>query len=235
MTTIAKSKPIKHLMLNTNGIRIAKDISFVERLASYMPDFEIYLQFDSFKPEVLEKLRGEDLTEVRKKAIEKGISRITHLFNAMSQWQSRALGLVGASFSSEAWTSIIVDGLHCDFRSVKLAKELKKQRLFLITDAVTHDVSGPYLFDKKDGKFSNEAGTLSGSALTMEQAIQNCVYQVGMDVEEAIRMATLYPAQVANLEQDLGTVEVGKKACLIHMSDDLKVQQVWLDGEPLMD
>lgn len=67
---IAKSKPIKHLMLNTNGIRIAKDISFVEKLASYMPDFEIYLQFDSFKSEVLEKLRGEDLTEVRKKAIE---------------------------------------------------------------------------------------------------------------------------------------------------------------------
>lgn len=67
---IAKSKPIKHLMLNTNGIRIAKDLAFVEKLASYMPDFEIYLQFDSFKPEVLQKLRGEDLTEVRKKAIE---------------------------------------------------------------------------------------------------------------------------------------------------------------------
>jgi len=67
---IAKSKPIKHLMLNTNGIRIAKDINFVEKLATYMPDFEIYLQFDSFKSEVLEKLRGEDLTELRKKAIE---------------------------------------------------------------------------------------------------------------------------------------------------------------------
>ncbi len=67
---VAKSKPIKHLMLNTNGIRIAKDIHFVEKLATYLPDFEIYLQFDSFKPEVLQKLRGEDLTEVRKKAIE---------------------------------------------------------------------------------------------------------------------------------------------------------------------
>ena len=67
---MAKRKPIRHLMLNTNGIRIAKDISFVEKLASYMPDFEIYLQFDSFKPEVLKKLRGEDLTEVRKKALE---------------------------------------------------------------------------------------------------------------------------------------------------------------------
>lgn len=67
---LAKSKPIKHLMVNTNGIRIAKDITFVEKLASYMPDFEIYLQFDSFSPEVLTHLRGEDLTEVRKKAID---------------------------------------------------------------------------------------------------------------------------------------------------------------------
>ncbi|PWS26548.1 radical SAM protein [Pedobacter yonginense] len=67
---LAKTKPIKHLMVNTNGIRIAKDIHFVEKLATYMPDFEIYLQFDSFSPEVLTKLRGEDLTQVRKKAIE---------------------------------------------------------------------------------------------------------------------------------------------------------------------
>ena len=68
---IAKSKPIKHLMLNTNGIRIAQDEGFAEKLATYMPDFEIYLQFDSFKPEVLEKLRGKDLTDIRQKALEK--------------------------------------------------------------------------------------------------------------------------------------------------------------------
>ncbi|MGY8712120.1 radical SAM protein, partial [Bradyrhizobium sp. 18BD] len=67
---IAKTKPIKHLMVNTNGIRIAKDEQFVKRLATYMPDFEIYLQFDSFKKEALEQLRGEDLREVRLKALE---------------------------------------------------------------------------------------------------------------------------------------------------------------------
>lgn len=66
---IAKRKPIKHLMVNTNGIRIAKDVAFVERLASYAPDFEVYLQFDSFKPSALEELRGKDLTSVREKAI----------------------------------------------------------------------------------------------------------------------------------------------------------------------
>ncbi|WP_018629814.1 radical SAM protein [Niabella aurantiaca] len=67
---IAKTKPIKHLMVNTNGIRIAKDKTFAEKLATYMPDFEIYLQFDSFKPEALVNLRGKDLLEVRMKALE---------------------------------------------------------------------------------------------------------------------------------------------------------------------
>lgn len=68
---IAKRKPIKHLMVNTNGIRIAQDPGFAERLASYMPDFELYLQFDSFRPEVLTAMRGKDLTDIRIKALEK--------------------------------------------------------------------------------------------------------------------------------------------------------------------
>lgn len=68
---IAKKKPIRHLMVNTNGIRIANDDGFAERLATYMPDFELYLQFDSFKPEALELLRGKDLSDIRKKALEK--------------------------------------------------------------------------------------------------------------------------------------------------------------------
>ncbi|WP_449586260.1 radical SAM protein [Niabella pedocola] len=67
---IAKTKPIKHLMINTNGIRIAKDKEFAKQLASYMPDFEIYLQFDSFKPEALMHLRGKDLRDVRVKALD---------------------------------------------------------------------------------------------------------------------------------------------------------------------
>ncbi|SEV99330.1 radical SAM protein [Chitinophaga arvensicola] len=67
---IAKTKPIRHLMINTNGIRIAKDKEFTARLATYMPDFEVYLQFDSFKPEALERMRGKDLTDTRKQALE---------------------------------------------------------------------------------------------------------------------------------------------------------------------
>lgn len=66
----AKSLPIRHLMLNTNGIKIAKDKEFVKRLKSYSPDFEIYLQFDSFDDEVLKQMRGAKLSEIRKQAIE---------------------------------------------------------------------------------------------------------------------------------------------------------------------
>ena len=66
---LVKSKPIKHLMINTNGIRIAKERNFCDRLSKYKPGIEIYLQFDSFEKSTLEELRGVDLREIREKAI----------------------------------------------------------------------------------------------------------------------------------------------------------------------
>jgi uncharacterized radical SAM superfamily Fe-S cluster-containing enzyme len=68
---LAKSKPIKHLMLNTNGVKIAAERDFAKKLAAYMPGFEVYLQFDSLRAESLVTLRGEDLREVRLKALER--------------------------------------------------------------------------------------------------------------------------------------------------------------------
>lgn len=68
---LAKARPIRHLMVNTNGIRIAQDEAFAARLAEFMPDFEIYLQFDSFKSEALQELRGADLRRIREQALER--------------------------------------------------------------------------------------------------------------------------------------------------------------------
>jgi uncharacterized radical SAM superfamily Fe-S cluster-containing enzyme len=68
---VAKRRPIKHLMVNTNGIRIATEDGFAERLATYMPQFELYLQFDSLRRDPLMQLRGADLRHVREKALEK--------------------------------------------------------------------------------------------------------------------------------------------------------------------
>jgi N-acetylglucosamine-6-phosphate deacetylase len=220
------------------------DLAFIESLISETDGFPTYMTIapEMFESSVLKRLidspimvsmgHSEASFEQAIAAINQGISRITHLFNAMSQWQSRALGIVGASFSSDTWTSIIVDGQHCDFESVKLAKKLKGDRLFLITDAVTHDVSGPYFFSQTEGRFTNDVGTLSGSSLTMQQAVQNCIEKANIPLEEAIRMATIYPAKAAHLDQDLGSIEVGKRACFIHFLDDLTIQQVWYDGKP---
>jgi hypothetical protein len=67
----AKARPIKHLMVNTNGIKIAQDAAFARRLKDYMPGFEVYLQFDSLRPGPLLELRGVDLTDVRRRALER--------------------------------------------------------------------------------------------------------------------------------------------------------------------
>lgn len=66
----AKRRPIRHLMLNTNGLRIAREEGFAEHLAEYMPRFEVYLQFDSLKREASLDLRGADLVRVRTQALE---------------------------------------------------------------------------------------------------------------------------------------------------------------------
>ncbi len=66
---LVKTKPIQHLMINTNGIKIAQDREFCQRLSQYMPGIEIYLQFDSFESESLKELRGVDLRTIREQAI----------------------------------------------------------------------------------------------------------------------------------------------------------------------
>ena len=66
---LARQRPIGHLMLNTNGVRIANEAGFAERLAAYMPEFEIYLQFDSFRPDALKLLRGVDLVATHERAL----------------------------------------------------------------------------------------------------------------------------------------------------------------------
>jgi 7,8-dihydro-6-hydroxymethylpterin dimethyltransferase len=68
---MAKARPIRHLMVNTNGVRIAQEEEFANRLSSYMPDLEIYLQFDSFQRHPLMELRGSDLRNVRERALER--------------------------------------------------------------------------------------------------------------------------------------------------------------------
>ncbi len=149
------------------------------------------------------------------RGFEKGIGRTTHLFNAMSQMQSRAPGLVGATYLHKPWTSIIADGIHCDYNCLKISKELLGEKLFLISDAVTESLVGDYRFRFAGDRYTDEAGTLAGSSLTMWQAVQNAVQYAGIPLDEALRMAGTYPAEVIGAGHRLGRIAEGYEASMI--------------------
>ena len=165
-----------------------------------------------------------------KYTFQKGVKRVTHLFNAMSQLQGREPGLVGAAYDSEAWASIIPDGIHVDFASVRISKNMMGKRLFMITDAVTADVSGDYKFVHAGTHYTDTKGTLSGSALTMMKGVKNCVEKVGISMEESLRMASTYPAEVLNLQHSLGKIQFGYHANLVIFDNDFVVKGIIEDG-----
>lgn len=160
-----------------------------------------------------------------------GIRATTHLFNAMSAFHHRDTGLPGATFQTPGiYTGIIADGIHVDFNTLSISKKLLGNRLFLITDAVVETLEGAYVHVDRGDRYTLPDGTLSGSRLTMMKAIQNCVAHADVPLEEAIRMATLYPANLIG-RKDLGRIEVDSTANLVRFSTQFEVRQVWVGGE----
>ncbi|PSN16044.1 N-acetylglucosamine-6-phosphate deacetylase [filamentous cyanobacterium CCT1] len=154
---------------------------------------------------------------------EAGIGMATHLFNAMSAWQGRSPGLVGAVFSRpNVYAGIIVDGHHVHYGSVDLAKRIKQDRLVLVSDATppvgttleSFVIGGQRVF-YRNGKCISADGTLGGAALTLMEAVGNCVRQVGIPLAEALRMATLYPARAIRVDRGLGLLAAGYQANLV--------------------
>ncbi len=103
-------------------------------------------------------------------------------------------------------------------------------RLFLITDAVAPVSDGAYMHVEKEDRFTLPDGTLSGSKLTLLKAVQNCVEKADIPLDEALRMASSYPAQVMNLT-DRGKIDVGCKANFTIFSDSYKICNTVLNGE----
>jgi N-acetylglucosamine-6-phosphate deacetylase len=154
-------------------------------------------------------------------AFEKGAGAVTHLYNAMSGLMHREVGLVGAAMLNEkVYASIIADGYHVDYAAVKIAKEMMKERLFLITDAVTETNAGHYQHGRMGDKYV-AGGILSGSALTMMQAVKNMIGHVGVEKTEAIKMACSIPAKVIGMENQIGKIVTGAAAHFISTDDNL--------------
>lgn len=161
-----------------------------------------------------------------KSGFDLGIKTVTHLFNAMSPLQHREPGLAGAAMDDDTvMASIIPDGYHVDYAAIRIAKQAMKERLFVITDAVSETSKGPYPHKAAGDKYE-ASGILSGSALTMALAVQNLVSHVKIGLGEALLMCSLYPAKVIKLDKEYGKIEKGYKASMVVMSNELNVVQL---------
>ncbi|MDF7670576.1 N-acetylglucosamine-6-phosphate deacetylase [Orbaceae bacterium ESL0721] len=167
-----------------------------------------------------------------------GITMGTHLFNAMPYIAGRAPGIVGAIYDTPAvYAGIIADGEHVHFANIRNSHKIKQDHLILITDAMllagsnlaSTQFGGKTIYHKA-GRCVDANGTLAGSALTMIKAVENSVKQVGIELDEVLRMATLYPAKAIGMDNVLGTLNEGKVANLVIFNDDFTVIQTVVNG-----
>ena len=156
-------------------------------------------------------------------AFDNGIPTATHLFNAMSPLHHREPGLPAAVMQhSSAMASIIPDGYHVHFEMISIAKQIMQDRLFIITDAVTETSEGCYPHHLTGDKYESN-GILSGSALTMAKGVKNLVNKTNIELSEALRMASLYPARLLGLSNTLGMIKKGYAANFISLDEQLNV------------
>ncbi|RZZ81344.1 N-acetylglucosamine-6-phosphate deacetylase [Pseudoxanthomonas winnipegensis] len=173
--------------------------------------------------------------------LDAGLRGFTHLYNAMSPLQGREPGAVGAALEDpHSWCGMIVDGVHVHPASLRVALAAKPRgKLVLVTDAMpmvgderpSFDLYGETI-TAIDGVVRNAAGSLAGSALDMASAVRNAVHLLGLPLEEALRMATLYPAQFLRLEHERGAIAEGLRADLVALDEDLRVVETWIGGKP---
>ncbi|EHD2234026.1 N-acetylglucosamine-6-phosphate deacetylase [Vibrio vulnificus] len=200
-------------------------------------------------PEHIEKLRNAGIVvsightnatyaEARK-GFEAGITFATHLFNAMTPMVGREPGVVGAIYDTpDVYAGIIADGFHVDYANIRIAHKIKGEKLVLVTDATAPAGANMDYFifvGKKvyyrDGKCVDENGTLGGSALTMIEAVENTVEHVGIALDEALRMATLYPAKAIGVDGYLGRIKKGYIANLTIFDRDFNVKATVVNGQ----
>ena len=174
-------------------------------------------------------------------ALQEGLTGFTHLFNAMSQLTGRKPGVVGAALDDpDSWCGIIVDGEHTDPVVLRISMRCKRHdRFMLVTDAMPSVGTNNKSFDLQGRKITvagnlclDEDGRLAGSNIDMASCVRNAVSMLGLPLPEAVRMASLYPAEFLGLAHEIGRIAPGYKANLVLADDQLRVLDTWIDGRP---
>ena len=183
---------------------------------------------------------SEATYEQTQTALEAGMQGFTHLFNAMPPLLSRLPGIVGAAITDhQSWFSVIADGHHVHPATFKIALAAKHQGgAILVTDAMPTVGSNEDVFalngediQVRDGRCINRAGSLAGSHLDMYTAINNAAKFANFDLFEAVRMATVYPANALNLQNQIGHIKPGCRADFVGLSGDNQIVSTWVNGK----
>ena len=173
------------------------------------------------------------------KALAAGASGFTHLYNAMSPLTSREPGMVGVALTdANSWCGIILDGHHVDVTAAKLALLAKPQgKLLLVTDAMspvgTSQTEFPFFAGKvtrEGSKLTNEHGSLAGSVLDMAAAVQFAVEHLAVSQGEAVRMASLYPAEYLEIATTKARLLPGYSADMVLLDNNGHAIATWIDG-----
>jgi N-acetylglucosamine-6-phosphate deacetylase len=177
-----------------------------------------------------------------RRALDEGLTGVTHLFNAMAPISARAPGIAGVAFDdARVFASLICDGLHVDPLVMRMAYRLMgHERLFLVSDAMPSVGSDKTSFDllgRKvqlvDGKLTSADGTLAGAHIDMAGAVRNAVSHVGIPLVDALTMACATPAKFLGINDRLGHIARGRKADIVELDAALQVQRVWTGGASL--
>jgi len=169
-----------------------------------------------------------------------GATSVTHLFNAMSPLQHRDPGMVGAALNcGSLHVGLIADGVHVDPAAIQLAMRAKQGpgRIYLVTDAMSvagtektrFELGGRTIF-RMNGRLTLEDGTMAGADVDFSSSLRVMVNQVGVSLEEALRMATRYPSEVIGRSNQVGTLQAGARSDFIALDNDFGVKAVWLGG-----
>ena len=227
------------------------DEAFLIAARRKLPALLVTVAPESVSPERIARLKAAGIVVSLghsdagyKRAVEAaaaGASMVTHLFNAMSQIANREPGLVGAAIDIGGLSAgLIADGIHVDPANIRTALKAKSLpgRIFLVTDAMATIGTGMTAFTlngrtirRQDGRLTLEDGTLAGADLDMISAVRFMHEAIGLPVEEALRMASLYPARAMGLDAHHGRLGRGARADFVQLDDGLGVKSVWIAGE----
>jgi len=172
-----------------------------------------------------------------KAAYEAGASHATHLFNAMPPFAHRDPGVVGAASDDAAHVEMISDGIHLHPAVVRsVFKWFGAERVCLISDSMraagmpngVYSLGGQTVY-MTDGKATLEDGTIAGSATCLAECFRRAV-SFGVPLEQALRAATINPAQTIGLFGELGSITAGKRADVLLLDETLHPEKIWIGG-----